>query len=213
MPLLNPSVTGSPPTRSASVRLVRSRQHGSGRSMNNREILNVFEALLLASQHPGITQVEQYGPGIGGLEGVKVRFEWTGGNAWAYLFTDESDLNPAATPFADKAPLADVPDAKSGGTVEKWLLLDYVLKLAHGLCEAAKPSPLSGWTPVALKNIGHGSGPTGLAVTCADGTKRLVRVTIGSGATGDPKSDPWPGYVIPVEEVQACQERKEPARL
>lgn len=185
--------------------------------MNDREILNVFEALLRVSQHPGIKEVRPYGPGTGGLEGVKVRFGWgADDHSWGYLSAYGADRELTVKPFAARAPYAEVPDpANPGGMVEKWLLADYFLKLVHDLCDTAKPAPLTGWTPVALENIGWGDRPTALAVSCADGTKQVLSVTVGSGPTGDPKEDPWVEYVIP-EGVNQWQKqmgiRKEPVK-
>jgi hypothetical protein len=208
---------GSATSGRSGVRLGQSGRRRNGSNMNNRDILNVFEALLRASGHPGIKLVEPYGPGVGGFEGVKIRFEWDGAYSWAYLFTDGNERKPAPQPFTDTVPLAHVPDSK-GGTVEKWLLLDYTLKLVHDLCETTRPEPFTSWTPIGLDDVGHGHGPVALAITCTDGTRQVLRATIGSGPTGDPKADPWPDYSIPTEEVKQWSKHlkatpKEPAKL
>lgn len=183
-----------------------------GRNMNTtrqaptvRDTLDVLQALLLAAQHPGIRDVEPYGPGVGGIEGVKVRFVWEPNNhLWAYLAGNDIDGNgrqvdrkPSPKPFAESVPWAPVPDPKSDtGSRDKWLAADYVLKLVHDLCETARPDMFQSWTPVALHGVGLGHGPSGLAIA-AGNTRTVIRVTIGSGPNRDPEQDPWPGYRMP----------------
>ncbi len=172
-----------------------------------RNILDVFEALFRAAAHPGIKDVQPYGPGVGGFEGVKVRFEWGNGDyLWAYLFADGDDRKPAPKPFAADVPYAPDPDSESG---RKWLVVDYVLKLVHDLCVTARPDAFTGCVPVALHNVVREHGPSGLRVATTDGAARILRVTIGSGNTKDPEEDPWVGYEIPEEGVRAWKEHRQ----
>ncbi len=184
-----------------------------------RSILDVFHALFLASGHPGIKLVEAYGPGAGGIEGVKVRFEWgpTSDYLWAFLFADGDDRNPQPMPFSADVPWRPEVELEKGKG-RKWLVADYVLKLTHDLWRAARPDMLTDCTPVALRNVGQDHGPSGLRVVTAGGGARVLRVTIGSGNTKDPAEDPWAGYQIPAEGVQAWKEhsqgiRKAPEKL
>jgi hypothetical protein len=172
-----------------------------------RQTLDVLQHLLQDAGHPGIREVVPYGPGVGGVEGIKVRFAWEPNNfLYAFLAANDLDPNgkpidrkPSPKPFAENVPWAPVPDPKAdGGSRDKWLAADYVLKLLHDLCETRRPAAFTSWTPVGLQGVGLGHGPSGLAVTGADGTRLVVRVTIGSGPNRDPEDDPWPGYSIPI---------------
>lgn len=174
------------------------------RMASTRQILDIFQQLLTDCGHPGIREVEPYGPGIGGVEGIRVRFEWDAGSLWVNL--QGSDLNsdgkpidrkPTPKPFLESVPWAPVSDAKAEtGFKDKWLIADYALKLVHDLCETTRPDGLTSWTPVGLHNVGLGHGPNGLAVATADGTRLVVRVTIGSGQFRDPDNNPWPDWTL-----------------
>lgn len=176
-----------------------------------RTMLDVFQALLLSAQHPGITEVVPYGPGVGGNEGIKARFTWDGNKyLWAFLLGNDLnpdgkpiDRKPQPKPFPDNCPWAPAPD-RAG---DRWLVTDYVLKLVHDLCDTARPDLFTGWQPVGLQNVGDGHGPSGLLVTTAGGPAQVLRVTTGSGPNRDPEDDPWPGYTIPREEIGTWKEQ------
>lgn len=174
--------------------------------MTVRLALDAIQALLLAAGHPGLREIEPYGPGVGGNEGVKARFTWGAEDSlWAYFMG--TDLNPDGRPidrkpepraFPDDCPWITIPDPKAdGGARRKWLPADYMLRLVHDLCDTLRPAPLTGWTPVGLQGVGDGHGPSGLAVTTTDGQRFVLRVMIGSGSNRDPDDDPWPDYRIP----------------
>ena len=212
-----------PGTPSARTRLPDATSHtqrGNHMTTTVRDTLNVIQALMASCQHPGIRDVEPYGPGVGGIEGVKVRFEWDAGYLWAYLVGNDLnpegrpiDRKPTPKPFLAGVPWAPVPDPKSAtGSRDKWLAADYVLKLAHDLCDAARPDQFRSWTPVGLQGVGLGHGPAGLLITAADGTRQVVRVTIGSGPFRDPEDDPWSGYTIPAEGISTWIERLQDIR-
>lgn len=170
-----------------------------------RPALDVIQALLLAARHPGIAAVEPYGTGVGGIEGVRVRFVWGNDHLWAYLAGNDVgpdgrpiDRKPAPKPFLPSVPWAPVPDPKAeSGSREKWLVADYVLHLLHSLLDAARPEQFTSWNPVGLDRVGLGHGPSGLAITTAGGARLVLRVMIGSGANRDPDDNPWPDYRIP----------------
>jgi hypothetical protein len=171
-----------------------------------RPALDVIQALLLAAEHPGIAAVEPYGPGVGGIEGIRVRLVWEPSNSMlAYLAGSDLgpdgrpiDRKPAAKAFLPTVPWAPVPDPKAdGGTRDKWLPVDYMLHLVYGLLEVARPDSFRLWEPVGLDRVGLGHGPSGLAITTAAGARLVLRVYIGSGTNQDPDDDPWPGYRTP----------------
>lgn len=211
------------------ARLPDATNHTTGGPMNTtatrqtpstRDILDVFQAILTVSQHPGIREVTPYGPGVGGIEGVKVRFEWDAGYLWAYLAGNDLDKDgkpydrkPERKPFLPTGPWAPVPDPKSeSGFKNKWLVVDYVLKFVYDLLEAARPGMFAEWESVGLRNVGLDHGPNGIRVTTASGTKLVVRVTIGSGPNRDPEDNPWPDYTIPTEGIEAWNERLQDIR-
>ncbi|HEX8346745.1 MAG TPA: hypothetical protein VF657_18675 [Actinoplanes sp.] len=154
--------------------------------MQLAQILDVFEGLFLASDHPDIVKVERYGkdvsPGGNSPAGVRVKH---GTGSEAYLW---GAVHPGAKPI----PIPDVLPAPRYRAPR-------IAILAVQLLDAARPSEFRTWQLVAFSDLGHERGvtPMGVNVVCNDGTAMLLRATAGSGPAGDPAEDPCPDYRIP----------------
>ncbi|WP_412748447.1 hypothetical protein [Krasilnikovia sp. M28-CT-15] len=168
------------------------------------EVLDVIEALLIASEHPDIVTVERYGAGsepwgpteatskARTITGVRVRYQST---ATASLF---GAVQPSErpVPMPDQVP---PPDRRAVRlpifTVQ---LLDFV-----------RPQPFSSWQLVSFLDVGlepeRGQAPAGVSLVCADGTKMLLRCTSTGPVQGqEPSEEPFPDWVIP-EGVKSWQ--------
>ncbi|WP_067497499.1 hypothetical protein [Actinoplanes sp. TFC3] len=139
--------------------------------MQSSEVLDVFEKLLNAAQHPGIAKVERYD---GVVSGIRVRFSWeTDGFLWVK---------------AD----APAPTAGPEPTGEKFGTAPYLIKLALDLCESARPGGFASWVPATYK--GMPVAPSGLQIKTTDGGTVNLRVTSGGQ---DPEVNPHAGYSVP----------------
>jgi hypothetical protein len=151
------------------------------------EVLDVFEGLFAAAQHPDIVSVGRYGsdmqPGGQSPAGVKVK-HLSGSEAYLWGAVVRNDAVPAPVPEALPAPRLRAPR---------------IAILAAKLLDVARPAQFKAWRLVAFPDLGPEPGVTslGVEVVCADGTKMLLRATAGSGPAGDPADEPAPDYRIP----------------
>lgn len=147
--------------------------------MQPHDVLDVFEKLFTAAEHPGIVKVEQHhGRSAGGYDGVNVYWSFEG---HTFLWINHEKASPQECPPPHLATNLRV--------------VDYLLLLALGLCDAARPAPFASWAPAAYPGVAV--SPGGLVVKAADGSTFNLRITHSSGANGDPKEDPFPDYRIP----------------
>jgi hypothetical protein len=153
--------------------------------MQLAQVLDVFEGMLVASEHPDIASVGRYGrdlvPGGQSPAGVKVQHQ---SGSWTYLF---GAIHPGEIPV----PIPDVlPRPK--------LRAPRMAIFAAQLLDVARPDVFRSWQLVAFQDLGHERGvtPLGISLVCSDGTKMLLRATAGSGPT-DPEDEPAPEYRIP----------------
>lgn len=154
-------------------------------------VLDVFEALFKAAQHPDVAEVGRYGndtaPGGQSPAGVKVK-DARGAHMylWGAVWKGATTLEVPAV----------LPTPKWGA--------QRIAVFAAQLLDVAQPTDFfQSWRLVALPDLGptnaRGQVPAGVEVVCADGTRMLLRSTHGSSQTGDPDEEPCPDYQIPLE--------------
>jgi hypothetical protein len=148
------------------------------------QVLDVFEGLLIAAEHPDIVSVRRYGqdaaPGGGSPAGIKVKHR---SGSEAYLW---GAIRPGATPV----PMPDKPPAPR-------FRAPRLAIFAAQLLGAARPPAFRSWQLVAFPGLGHEPDtPLGLDLVGADGGRLLLRATAGSGDS-DPLDEPFPDYRIP----------------
>jgi len=156
--------------------------------MQLAQVLDVFEGLLVASKHPDIVEIERYGrdvaPGGSSPAGVKARYQ---SGSEAYLW---GAVWPGEIPIT-------VPDEMPPPKRRA----DRMAIFAVQLLDVARPDVFTSWQLVAFPDLGptdeRGKSAAGVSLVCSDGTKMLLRVTAGSGPSGDPAEDPFPDYRIP----------------
>jgi hypothetical protein len=167
------------------------------------QVLDVIETLLRAAEHPDITAVERYGPGLGpwgpsvsqskvkAISGVTVRHQSTAtASIWEAVWPGEEPADPPAVlppPRQNRAPRLAVFVAQ--------------------LLDAAQPAQFQAWRLVTLPDLGSAGQaglPFGVSVVEAGGKRTLLRVTATGPMVGaDPLEEPFPDYVIP-EGVKTC---------
>lgn len=173
--------------------------------MQASPVLDVIERLLNAAQHPDIVKVERYGPGQGpwgpnvqqskvkAISGVKVRHQSTAAaSLWEAVWPGEQPADMPETlppPRGNRAPRLVI--------------------LAAQLLDVARPAQFKAWRMVTLPDLGEPQTqaglPFGLSIVTADGQKHLLRASAtGANVGSEPDEDPFPGYVIPEEEVRAA---------
>jgi hypothetical protein len=163
--------------------------------MQLAQVLDVFEGMLVASEHPDIVEVtrfgtsgEPWGPNTRatGITGVKVRHQST---ATASLFG-------AVWPGEKPLPIPDTMPPPPQNRAPRLAIF------AVQLLEVARPAQFQSWSLVALPDLGptdqRGTSPFGVSLVCADGTKMLLRVSAtGANVGAEPTEEPFPEYRVP----------------
>ncbi|MFC7530208.1 hypothetical protein [Actinoplanes sp. GCM10030250] len=155
--------------------------------MELTDVLDVFERLFNAAQHPDIAEVRRYGKGTAeSLAGVDLRDQR---DAHMYL--------SGPTTWKGKETPLEVPEQLPPPR----LGAQRIAVLAAQLLDAAKPAQFRAWRLVALENLGptdqRGTVPAGVSVLCADGSRILLRATSGASQTPYPAEDPFPQWRVP----------------
>ena len=145
--------------------------------MNLPRILDVIEALLVASEHPDIAEVKRYGPSAENskttsIAGVRVKYQ---SSATASLWG-------AVWPTVIPIPLPD--NMPPPGRAARLPIF------AVQLLEITRPQLFRSWQLVHLPGIGleGARSPGGVSLVCDDGTTMLLRSTatgITMGQEGD----------------------------
>lgn len=152
--------------------------------MQVTEALDALAALVSASEHPDITAVTRYGadtsPGGQSPSGVKVMYR---SGSSALLWAAEE---PRPVPAPEPLP-AEMPPPTQRAT--------RMLAFATQLLDHSRPPIFTTWETCGYPGV-HLS-PSTLRITCADGTKVYLRVTVASGPGREPEADPHPDYRIP----------------
>ena len=165
--------------------------------MKLAQVLDVVEALLVASEHPDIVKVERYGtatepwgPDVArsrtkSVAGVKATF----GSTSTAMLAGRIDPSVIAVPTP-----AEMPPP----TLRAPRFVTFVAQLL----DTARPEPFSSWQLVTSTTAGPpdrlGALPYGIDITCADGTKMLLLCQATGAMVGaEPTAEPFPEYVIP----------------
>lgn len=152
--------------------------------MRVAEILDTFEKLVRASEHPDITAVTRYGtdsrPGGQSPPGVKVTYR-SGSSA---LLWAAEEPRPAPAPVA--LPTEMPPPAQRAARM---------LTFTTQLLDHARVPVFTSWAVCDYPGV-HLS-PSALRITCADGTTLCLRVTVASGPGREPEVDPDADYRFP----------------
>jgi hypothetical protein len=155
--------------------------------MQVSDVLNVFEGLFRASEHPDITDVSRYGtdtaPGGTSPAGVKVTYRsGSAGLLWAAVAPKPAPA-PAPLPAELPAPVHRV---------------ERLIMFAVQLLDFARPPAFTSWEACGFPGV-HLS-PCALRVSCQDGSTVYLRVTATSGpggSSGEPSEDRYSDYRIP----------------
>ena len=165
--------------------------------MQLAQVLDVVEEVLVASRHPDIVKVERYGSATEpwGPNVAKSRTQTIAGVRVTYVATSTAVLWGAVKPDVVVVP---APPEMPPPTLRAFRLPIFVAQLL----DAARPAAFASWQLVAQPTIGPkdrlGELPSGLSITCSDGTRMLLLSTATGAMVGsDPEEEQFPGYVIP----------------
>jgi hypothetical protein len=167
------------------------------------EVLDVVEALLVASEHPDIVSVERYGSSTEPWGPIveRSRTKVVSGVKVAYTATSTAMLSGQINPDVIAVPMpAEMPPP----TLRAPRLTMFVAELLN----VARPQVFKSWQLVSRATAGPkdelGKLPYGISITCADGTEMLLLAQATGAMVGaDPSEEPFPDYVIP-EGVKSC---------
>ncbi|GLY97678.1 hypothetical protein [Actinoplanes sp. NBRC 103695] len=148
--------------------------------MQLTQTLDVIEALLRASGHPDIAEIERFD---GARTGMRVKY---GTGSSGLLFGDdirgevEIGIPDALPPFKQRAPRTAI--------------------LVRQLLDAARPAEFRSWNLIALPSIGHTKDHiSGLRIQCGDGGSFQLRATGMGSQIPEPDEDPALDYRIPAD--------------
>ncbi|SCL16081.1 hypothetical protein GA0074694_1484 [Micromonospora inyonensis] len=152
--------------------------------MQVTEVLDALAALYGACDHPDVVEVSRYGrdtkPGGQSPPGVKVTYR-SGSSA---MLSATVEPRPAPEPV----PLpAEMPPPTQRAV--------RMLVFTTQLLDHARPPVFRSWETCDLAGVWL--SPSALRINCADGSTVYLHVTVASGASREPETDPHPDYRFP----------------
>ena len=164
--------------------------------MTTSKTLDVIEKLLVAANHPDITDIRRYGPGLGpwGPSDEKSPVKGVTGLRVTHQSSSTASLWEAIWPGEQPVEAPDVLPAPRQNRAPRLAIL------VARLLDKARPAEFKAWRLVSLPGLGvpEEGLPFGLSIVHADGTRMLLRASAtGATAGTDVAEDPFPDYVVP----------------